>query len=143
MVKDTISSIQPARLLRILDKEEMRGYVVVSEVHRCSSYARVLAESGQENIAIGLEASAPIPTGTASAGVETRWINGSKSGNFKSKVNTNGQRKFYPLFRLVSIEPNPVATALRSGQSETGEELGLPDAPIPWLTDSSSEISKE
>jgi len=128
MENDTISTIDPpGRLRRLLDSEELQGQVVVSEVHRCSSYARYLAFEGGRTVSLGLGASDPATQASASA--EAKWMCSGKAGNFKSNVAKGGERNFYPLFRLVSLAEKDVSTGLRG---ELDEEPPLPDMEPPW-----------
>ncbi|KAJ7713282.1 hypothetical protein B0H16DRAFT_1810630 [Mycena metata] len=102
MENATITIIDPPGALKVLfDDPSMRGAVVVSEVHRCSSYARWLSTGGRAAIALGLSVEPPIQ-GIASARASARWVRHGTSGYFRSQVNTTGDRIFYPLFRLVS-----------------------------------------
>ncbi|KAF8157146.1 hypothetical protein B0H34DRAFT_489190 [Crassisporium funariophilum] len=129
MDNDTISTIEhPGKLRRLLDDESMRNLVVVSEVHRCSSYARLLTLEGGATVALGLSVKTPVAT-VAEGNVDARWVRSSNAGNFKSKVNKSGKREFYPLFRLVSLREDAVTTGLRG---ELDEEPPLPDAEPPW-----------
>lgn len=136
MDNDTISTVDPpGSLRRLLDDESMRGCVIVSEVHRCSSFARLLTAKDGGRIAIGLSVQPPV-SGVVSATANANWVHSSQAGNFKSKVNKSGSREFYPLFRLVSLTDESVSTGLR--RSLDDGEPPLPDAVPPWLTDQES-----
>ncbi|KAJ7815109.1 hypothetical protein B0H14DRAFT_2603724 [Mycena olivaceomarginata] len=65
---------RPRSLKQLLEDPSMHGMVVVSEVHSCPS-----------------------------ASVDSKWVTEGSSGNFKSQVNTRGERTFSPLFHLVSL----------------------------------------
>lgn len=137
MDNDTISTIDPpGSLRRLLDDPTMQGHVIVSEVHRCHSYARLLTVHSDANVAIGLR----VDSATSLAGTQTnaKWVRSSTSGNFKSKVNKTGSRDFYPLFRLVSIEKTNVTTGMRGINAWESNEIielpPLPDAEPPWRT---------
>ncbi|KAJ7910546.1 hypothetical protein B0H13DRAFT_2486442 [Mycena leptocephala] len=101
----------PGTLKCLLDDPSMRGVVVVSEVHSCSSYARLLSAEGRGIVALGLRVEPPI-SGIASAGATATWVRNVTSGNFKSGANTEGERSFYPLFRLVSLSEEATSTGI-------------------------------
>lgn len=105
----------------------MRNKVLVSQVHRCASYARLLTAESGASVAVGLSVQPPI-SGVASASSDVNWVRSSNSGNFKSRANKTGNRDYYPLFRLVSLTEKDTSTGLR-GRSD----LGLPDAVPPWM----------
>ena len=129
MNNDTISTIDsPGKLRRLLDEEKIKGLVIVSEVHRCSSYARFLSTENGATVAIGL--SVEVPTGNStSANLDAKWVHNSSGGKFKGRVSAGGKRDFYPLFRLVSLTEGDVSTGLRG---ELDEDPPLPDAIPPW-----------
>lgn len=130
MDNDSITTIEPPGCLRrLLQDPTMSDLVLVSQVHRCASYARLLTAKGGASIAIGLSVLPPVSeAGSVSGNIS--WVRSSNSGNFKSKVNKNGNRDYYPLFRLVSLKGKAVSTGLR------GEFDGdLPDAVPPWMAD--------
>jgi len=127
MNNDTIYTIDsPGKLRRLLDEEKLKGLVIVSEVHRCSSYARFLSTEGGATVALGLSVEDPIGN---SAALDGKWVRNSTGGNFKARVNATGKRVFYPLFRLVSLTEGDVSTGLRG---ELDEDPPLPDAIPPW-----------
>ncbi|KAJ7706852.1 hypothetical protein B0H17DRAFT_918866 [Mycena rosella] len=131
MEKDKISVIDPpGALRRLLDDTSMRGLVVVSEVHCCSSYARLLTAQGGSTIALGLSVEPPV-AGVASATANATWVRSVSSGNFRSQVNKKGDRRYYPLFRLVSLTEKAISTGLR-GEEEPDGVPPLPDAEPPW-----------
>ena len=137
MDNDTISTIDPpGSLRRLLDDPTMQGHVIVSEVHRCDSYARLLTLQSDSKVAIGLRVDSA--TGLAGANTDAKWVRSTTSGNFKFKVNKPGNRDFYPLFRLVSIEKTSVTTGMRGmdpwDSDESLELPPLPDAEPPWIT---------
>ncbi|TFK52884.1 hypothetical protein OE88DRAFT_1711746 [Heliocybe sulcata] len=133
MDNDTISTIDPpGSLRRLLDDARMRDSVIVSEVHRCSSYARYLSSPHTGNVFIGLSAEPPVP-GIASVEAHAKWVRSTVTGNFKSRVNKPGDRQFCPLFRLVSLKETDTAVGLRG--SWDGEIPPLPDAEPPWMTE--------
>ncbi|KAJ7137987.1 hypothetical protein C8R44DRAFT_944501 [Mycena epipterygia] len=103
MNKDTISVIDtPGALRRLLEDPSMHGFVVVSEVHRCSSYARLLTTQKSGTVALGLSVEPPV-AGVASAGANAKWMRDRTGGDFRAGHNPNGERTFYPLFRLFSL----------------------------------------
>ncbi|KAF8908530.1 hypothetical protein CPB84DRAFT_1959176 [Gymnopilus junonius] len=130
MDNDTILTISPPGKLRRLlaAKELQKGYVIVSEVHRCSSYARFLSSSAGATVALGLSAQPPMAD-VGSAKVDAKWVHSSSAGNFKARVNKEGKRVFYPLFRLVALKESSVSTGLRG---ELDEDPPLPDVEPPW-----------
>ncbi|KAI0318755.1 hypothetical protein OF83DRAFT_1042936, partial [Amylostereum chailletii] len=131
MVNDVITTIDPpGRLRRLLDVPTMKDAVIVSEVHSCASYARYLGPSAVKNISVGLSANPPID-GVGSANVSASWLRSTTAGNFKSKVNTKGERVYYPLFRLVSLKEKDVSTGMK-GSLEDEDRTPLPDAEPPW-----------
>ncbi|KAJ7797054.1 hypothetical protein B0H14DRAFT_2390145, partial [Mycena olivaceomarginata] len=101
MRNETITSIDRGSLKQLLEDLSMHGMVVVSEVHSCSSYARLLCADGTTTLTLGSHVS--IPGLGPSASVASKWVTEGSSGNFKSQVNTRGERTFSPLFRLVSL----------------------------------------
>lgn len=128
MQQDTISSIDPpGSLRRLLEEKEMRNCVIVSEVHRCSSYARLLTDKSGGTISLGLSVETPTAS-AASAGAEGRWVCSSHSGNFKWK--STKSREFNPLFRLVSLREEATSTGFRGAE---GGDPPLPDAVPPWM----------
>jgi len=128
MDNDTISTIDPPGCLRrLLEEETMKGRVIVSEVHRTASYARLLTSKSAKSVAIGLSAEPPVAN-TVSAKVDAKWTCSSNVGNFKSKVIK--ERKFTPLFRLVSLKEGPVSTGFRDDNEEG--DPPLPDAEPEW-----------
>jgi hypothetical protein len=129
MYNDTIFTIDsPGKFRRLLDEEKVKGLVIVSEVHRCSSYARFLAPEGGATVVLGLSVEGPIDN-TASATLDAKWVRNSSAGNFKARVNATGKRDFNPLFRLVSLTEGDVSTGLRG---DLDEDPPLPDAIPPW-----------
>ncbi|KAF8144953.1 hypothetical protein K438DRAFT_2100404 [Mycena galopus ATCC 62051] len=102
----------PGALKRLLEDPIMRGMVVVSEVHSCSSYARILSANKSGALTLGLQVEPPVP-GTASASTTKTWVRQGSSGNFKSQTNTTGERAFCPLFRLVSLFEEETSTGIR------------------------------
>lgn len=112
MENDTITTIDPpGRLCRFLDSLELQGCLVVSEVHRCSSYARYLSFTANRAVSIGIGARDAI-TSMASADASVTWRCTTKVGNFKSNAGKQGRRDFYPLFRLVSSKDTEVSIGL-------------------------------
>jgi len=81
---------------------------------------------------IGLSADPPVP-GIASVKAHFKWVSSVNAGNFKSKVNDNGNREYYPLFRLVSLKETDTSVGLR-GSWHGNIPPPLPDAQPPWLT---------
>jgi hypothetical protein len=92
----------------------MRGLVIVSEVHACSSYAGLLTAQTGSTVALGLSVEPPV-SGAASATANATWVRSVASGNFKARVNKEGHRKFYPLFRLVSLKEEAISAGLQGG----------------------------
>jgi hypothetical protein len=111
MYNDTISTIDSPGKFRRLLEERMKGLVIVSEVHQCSSYARFLATEGGATVAIGLSVEDPV-SNLASANVDAKWVRNASTGNFKSRVNKTGKRNFYPLFRLISLTEGDISMGL-------------------------------
>ncbi|KAJ7138021.1 hypothetical protein C8R44DRAFT_340369 [Mycena epipterygia] len=90
MQNDRISLIDPpGALRRLLEDPSMRGMVVVSEIHCCSSYARMLTAQAGSTIALGLSVEPPV-SGVASATANATWVRNVSSGNFRSRVNKTG-----------------------------------------------------
>lgn len=130
MDNDTISTVDPpGKLRRLLAEPTMKGLVVVSEVHQCSSYARFLSTQNGATVSLGLSVEPPIAN-VGAVGVDAKWVHSSSAGNFKAKVNKTGKRAFYPLFRLVALVDNDVASGLRG---ELDQDPPLPDANPPWV----------
>ncbi|KAJ7138003.1 hypothetical protein C8R44DRAFT_607233 [Mycena epipterygia] len=104
MNKDTISVIDtPGALGRLLEDPSMHGFVVVSEVHRCSSYARLLTTQKGETVALGLSIEPPA-AGVASAAANAKWLHNCTGRDFRYGHDPEGSRKFYLLFRLVGLK---------------------------------------
>ncbi|KAJ7655802.1 hypothetical protein DFH06DRAFT_483603 [Mycena polygramma] len=116
MANPMLTVISPlGALRRLLDDPDMRGVVVVSEVHSCSSYARLLTADKGSTIALGLRVEQPV--GAASVGT---WVRNTASGNFKSQVDKRGERTFFPLFRLF-----PLSEKERSQATQTKDSADL------------------
>ncbi|KAF8130954.1 hypothetical protein K438DRAFT_1999091 [Mycena galopus ATCC 62051] len=101
----------PGALRRLLEDPSMRGMVVVSEVHSCSSYARLLTGNKSGTFALGLQVEPPA-AGVASASANGTWVRQGATGNFKSQVDKKGERVFCPLFRLVSRSEEEASTGI-------------------------------
>jgi hypothetical protein len=111
----------PGALKRLLEDPSMRDVVVVSEVHSCSSYARLITAEAGSTVALGLCVEPPI-SGVASASATATSVRDVTSGNFKSGANIEGERSFYPLFRLVSLSERDMSTGL--GRTSTNTSSG-------------------
>ncbi|KAF7340996.1 hypothetical protein MSAN_02085000 [Mycena sanguinolenta] len=132
MENDTMAAVDPpGALRRLLEDPSMRDFVIVSEVHSCSSYARLLTAQGGTTVALGLSVEPPV-SGVASASANGTWVRNISTGNFRAQVNKNGHRKFYPLFRLVSLTEKATSTGLR-GSEDDDVSPPLPEAEPPWL----------
>ncbi|KAJ7901128.1 hypothetical protein B0H14DRAFT_3738919 [Mycena olivaceomarginata] len=117
MENPMITIIDPPRGLRaLLEDPSMRNMVIVSEVHSCSSYARLLTTEEGGTVTLGLRVGAPVP-GIASASAIGTWVRHGTSGNFKTQVNPLGERAFYPLFRLVSRSEEQTSTGIGRADS--------------------------
>ena len=101
----------PGSLKRLLEDPTMRGVAIVSEVHSCSSYARLLTTGRGGTIALGLRVE---PSGVASVGAAATWVQNATSGNFKSHVNKSGERSFYPLYCLVTLSEEGTSTGIEA-----------------------------
>lgn len=116
MDNDTVLAVNPAgKLLRLLaDKALPDDSVIVSEVHRCSSYARFLSSNHSTSVTLGLRVQ-PVVMNTApgKGNIEAKWVHDATAGNFRAKMNKDGKRVFYPLFRLVSLEEESLSTGLK------------------------------
>lgn len=125
MENDCITTVYPPGCLkRLLERDTMRGLVVVSEVHRCSSYMRCLTSPGTKVLAIGMRVEPPI---FGSGRGEVKWMRSTRAGNFKANAARGGDRKFYPLYRLSALKEGGLATGVRGGDE-------LPDALPPWMS---------
>lgn len=130
MMNDTIATVDPpGSLRRLLKDKAMRNKVIVSEVHRCSSYARLLTSKEAGTVALGLSFHSTGNPSPVSGDVRASWVRNSHSGNFKYKVNADGARVFYPLCRLVALRTDLPVSGVRGGNSEAKP---LPDAIPPW-----------
>lgn len=128
-----MTSIEPAgKLKRLLDEPSMKDCVIVSQVHRCSTYARLLTGEDGRTVALGL--SVEPPSGAVTAKVDAKWIRSSTTGNFKSKVGKDDERVYYPLFKLVSLSNQSTSSGMRGGPLEEDplEEAPLAVAVPPW-----------
>ena len=136
MENDILVAISPPGILRrLLNSKEFqhlvdnkKNPVLVSEVHQCSSYARFLSLKAGATVALALTAEPPVAN-VGGANIDAKWVCSNSAGNFKSKVNKDGKRMFYPLFRLVSLKEGDVSTGMRG---ELDEDSPLPDAEPPW-----------
>ena len=112
MYNDTIYTIDsPGKLCRLLEEERIKGLMIVSEVHHCSSYAWFLATECGTTVALGLNVEDAVGK-MASGNLDSKWVWSLYAGNFKSRVNTTSKRDFYPLFRLVSLTDSDISTGL-------------------------------
>ncbi|KAJ7493719.1 hypothetical protein FB451DRAFT_1122283 [Mycena latifolia] len=93
----------PGRLRPLLQDPEMRGAVVVSEIHCCSAYIRGLTGKAGGTIEVGLSINPP-GGGVGSVDAKAEWLHTATSGDIQSAVNPTGDRTYYPLFCLVSLE---------------------------------------
>ncbi|KAJ6589266.1 hypothetical protein B0H19DRAFT_1367675 [Mycena capillaripes] len=91
----------PGALKRLLEDPSMRGVIVVSEVHSCSAYARMLTVEEGGTIALGLQVEPPLP-GVASAGATASWVWNVASENLKSQHRSGGRNQ-NANFRLTHI----------------------------------------
>ena len=60
-------------------------------------------------VSIGLRAAVPALADVGGVAVGAEWVNSSTAGNFKSKINPDGARTYYPLFRLVALDGDSVS----------------------------------
>ncbi|KAJ7615409.1 hypothetical protein FB45DRAFT_1064345 [Roridomyces roridus] len=119
MSNPTISYINPPGALRKrLQEPSMRDLIVVSEVHSCDSYARILASSAGNTVALGLSVEPPAPGGRPCA----------------RHVDEKGERRYHPLFELVSLTEKATSTGLRSSEEEW-HGAPLSEAVPPWLVE--------
>ncbi|KAI6114155.1 hypothetical protein F5141DRAFT_1062655 [Pisolithus sp. B1] len=88
-------------LSRLLGEEALRDCAVVSETHRCASYACYLTSSRTKDIVIGLSSQAS--ENSSSTEVYPKWVRTNRTGYFKGKADNSGERKYYPLYKLVSV----------------------------------------
>lgn len=139
MHDDVMVSIgPPGALRRLLEDKKMRGQVIVSELHRCSSYARYLTDEQGGSIALGLNVQPPVAVAEASSQIS--WERVVATGNFKCNSTKRGLRPFFPLYRLVSLVENGPSTGLRHLNDE---DPPLPDAIPPWLDDEDLNLKVE
>ncbi|KZV69941.1 hypothetical protein PENSPDRAFT_580121 [Peniophora sp. CONT] len=141
---DSITTIDPPGALRpLLDDSTLpEGTVIVSEVHATSSYARYLGTPEVRQVSIGLNVAPPAVADVVKADVSAQWLRSTTIGNFKSKVNPDNKRTYYPLFRLVALEGDAVSNGLRAG-IDNEMEIPLPDAVPPWLKSGSDKAGEE
>jgi hypothetical protein len=62
--------------------------------------------------------------------MNTKWVQNSNAGNFKSKINKNGTCNYYPLFRLVFLKDNAMSSGLHGDIDD--KFPSLPNAVPPW-----------
>ncbi|VDC01642.1 unnamed protein product [Peniophora sp. CBMAI 1063] len=141
---DSVTTIDPPGALRpLLDDADLpEGTVIVSEVHATSSYARYLGTPEVRQVSIGLNVAPPAVANVAKADVSAQWLRSTTIGNFKSKVNADNERTYYPLFRLVALEGDAVSNGLRAGIDDE-MEIPLPDAVPPWMTSGAERENEE
>ncbi|KAI6137457.1 hypothetical protein EDD17DRAFT_1501736 [Pisolithus thermaeus] len=138
MVNDSVTTIDPATALsRLLGEEALRDCVVVSETHRCASYACYLTSSRTKDIVIGLSSQAS--ENSSSTEVYPKWVRTNRTGYFKGKADNSGERKYYPLYKLVSVRSDGGNTGRRSLENTVdgeapSEVLPLPSALPPWMS---------
>ncbi|KAF9236499.1 hypothetical protein BU15DRAFT_76940 [Melanogaster broomeanus] len=133
MANDCLTTIHPASSLRrLLEVDGLRGRVLVSEVHRCASYARYMAPPRTKSVVIGLTAQPP--PGDPSPEANFKWILSTNKGSLKCKADSSGERKYCPLYGLVSLTEAGGSARRASVDDET--PLPLPDALPPWMTNS-------
>lgn len=138
MVNDSVTTIDPVTALsQLLGEEALRDRVVVSETHRCASYACYLASSKTEDVVIGLSSQASEKSSSTQA--YPKWVRTNKTGYFKGKADHSGERKYYPLYKLVSVRSDGENTGRRSPEDTVNVEaapevLPLPDAIPPWMS---------
>lgn len=143
MDDDTITTIDPPGILRrLLGDKELKDSVLVSEVHSCSAYARVLTSDLSKELSVGLTANPPVLPTSPAASADVRWVYDETAGNFRSKVDQKGEKRFYPLFRLVSLKEGDVSTGLRGEADDWNGPPPLPNADPPWQAESSEEENK-
>ncbi|KAJ7138051.1 hypothetical protein C8R44DRAFT_607315 [Mycena epipterygia] len=119
MENDSISAIDPPGVFRrLLEDSSMHGFVVISEVRRCSSYVRLLTAEKRGTIALGLSVEPPV-SGVLSATAKAKWIRNFSSGNFRARVSKTGNRNFFPLFRLVGLTDDPPAMGIGKTNERT------------------------
>ncbi|KAI6123480.1 hypothetical protein EDD16DRAFT_1566720 [Pisolithus croceorrhizus] len=98
VVNDSVTTIDPATALgRLLGEVALRDRVVVSETHRCASYASACP----------------------------KWVRTNKTGYFKGKADNSGERKYYPLYKLVSVRSDGGNTGRRSLENTVDGEAPL------------------
>jgi hypothetical protein len=102
----------PSGFKALLEDPSMCSMVVVSEVHSCSLYARLLNAEGGGTVTLGLHVQPPVP-GAALAGAIGTWVQHGASRNFKSQVNMKGECTFHPIFCLVSRSEEDMPTGIR------------------------------
>lgn len=133
MVNDSVSMINPASSLRqLLEVKALRDHVVVSEVHRCASYARYLASPRTKDVVIGLN----LPSSGSPSGTTLEWVRSTQTGNFKAKADDSGQRNYYPLYKLVSVREASDNTGRRHSLDNPIEDEVSPlrVAVPPWMS---------
>ncbi|KAJ6524263.1 hypothetical protein DFH09DRAFT_1046909 [Mycena vulgaris] len=129
MTNDSLTSVDsPGKLRLLLEEKDMKDCVLVSEVHRCASYARIITDKTSGTLAIGLSVEPPVAGGGPTADVT--WAYSTASGNFKTRTNKTGTRDYYPLFRLVSLRKGGL-----SGSLLMQTNARLPDAVPPWAAE--------
>ncbi|KAI6005351.1 hypothetical protein EDC04DRAFT_2784049 [Pisolithus marmoratus] len=138
MVNDSVTTIDPAtRLSQLLGEEALRDRVIVSETHRCASYACYLASSKTKDVVIGMSSQAS--ENPSSTQAYPKWVRTNKTGYFKGKADNSGERKYYPLYKLVSVRAAGGNTGRRSVDDTVDGEappemVPLPDALPPWMS---------
>jgi len=134
MVNDSVTMINPASSLRrLLEVNALCDHVVVSEVHRCTSYARYLASSHTKDIVIGLNSSS---SGSPSAQTAPKWVRSNQAGDFKARADSSAQRGYYPLYKLVSVREASDNTGRRHSLDNPVDDVALPlrVAVPPWMS---------
>ncbi|KAF9219267.1 hypothetical protein BS17DRAFT_718091 [Gyrodon lividus] len=133
MANDCLTTIHPASSLRrLLEVDGLRGRVLVSEVHRCASYARYMAPPRTSGVVIGLTAQPPLGP---PAQANPKWVLSTNKGELRCKADSSGERKYCPLYRLVSL--TEIGQGIGRGASVDDETpLPLPDALPPWMANS-------
>ncbi|KAJ7034946.1 hypothetical protein C8F04DRAFT_1182660 [Mycena alexandri] len=117
MDNTTTTITDPSSALKqLLEDARIRNTVVVSEVHACSSYARLLTTKTDNTVVLDLTVE-PAVLGVVSCSATAKWVGHGTSGYFKSQANKKGNHTFYPLFRLVSRSEQSMLTGIGKSHS--------------------------
>lgn len=118
------------------DHPKLKNKVVVTKLHKCTSYAIFLANGKRGRAYFGFNASLPTqpPIIEGEAGAQIAWTTHGENGSWNTGLYDPQVHRYVPLLTLKAIRPVLPATGFR-GHLETlptPESEKLPEAYRPW-----------